>query len=83
MQDSARLGLRPPVASLRERIAPAYGLNYHRESRTLLMPLDEKSEWTMGLKLNLNAAPNVETAPSSGLNIQPRSTPGFIFQKKF
>ena len=82
-EDSARLGLRPPVASLRERLAPAYGLSYHRESKSLLMPLDEKNEWTMGLNFNLNAAPNVEAAPSSGLNLLPRRTPGLIFQKKF
>jgi hypothetical protein len=82
-QDSARLSLRPPVASLRERLAPAYGLSYHRESKSLLMPLDEKNEWSLGLNLNLNAVPNVETSPSSGLNLQPRRTPGLTFQKKF
>jgi hypothetical protein len=74
--------LRPPVASLRERLAPAYGLSYHRESKTLLLPLDEKNEWTMGLNLNLNSVPNVGSPPS-GLNLEPRRTPGFIFQKKF
>ena len=82
--DAARLGLRPPSAALRERVAPSYGLNYHRESKSLLMPLDQKNEWSMGLNLNLNAgSTGVETAPDQGLNLQPRRTPGLIFNKKF
>jgi hypothetical protein len=82
LQDGARLGLRPPAASLRERTELPFGLNYSREARSLLMQLDEKNEWGLGLNLNLNATPAVELAPS-GLHMAPRNTPGLMLQKKF
>lgn len=76
---------RAPASALRERTAPVYGLSYHRESKSLLLPLDQKNAWSMGLNLNLNAdgAGSAGTAADSGLTLQPRRTPGFIFNKKF
>jgi hypothetical protein len=81
-QDASGIGLRPPASSVRERINLPFGLNYSREAKSLMMQLDEKNEWGLGLNLNLNATTAVELAPP-GLHIAPRRTPGLVLQKTF
>jgi hypothetical protein len=81
-QDATGIGLRPPGASLRERINLPFGLNYSREAKSLLMQLDEKNEWGLGLNLNVNATPAVDLAPP-GLYIAPRRTPGLMLLRSF
>lgn len=80
--ESAPLGLRPPAAYARERIDLPFGLNYSRDARSLLMQLDDKNEWGLGLNLNLNSTPAVELSPP-GLHLSPKRTPGLMLQKKF
>ena len=82
LQDVARQSLRAPVTALRDRILLPYGLSYHRDSKSLLMQPDEKSDWGIGINLNLNASSLPELAPS-GINLVPKRTPGLTFQKKF
>ena len=82
LPDSAKFGLRPPVASLRERIQLPYGLSYYRDSKSLLLQPDENSDWGVGLNLNLGNTPGVAPAPTDQL-FQSRRTPGLMFQKKF
>jgi len=82
LQDSSRQGLRPPATSLRQRIDLPFGLNYSREAKSLVMPLDDKNEWGVGLNLNLNASPAVELSPP-GLHLAPKRTPGLMLLKQF
>ena len=99
LQDVARQSLRAPVTALRDRILLPYGLSYHRDSKSLLMQPDEKSDWGIGINLNLNASSLPELATKagmigmartwalelapSGINLVPKRTPGLTFQKKF
>ena len=76
------VGLRRPATSLRERIDLPFGLNYNREAKSLLMPLDDKNEWGVGVNMNLSATPAVET-PQSGLQLAPKRTPGLMLHRKF
>ena len=43
------VGLRRPANNLRERIDLPFGLNYNRDAKSLLMPLDDKNEWGVGV----------------------------------
>lgn len=76
------IGLRRPAANLHERIDLPFGLNYNRDAKSLLMPLDDKNEWGVGVNLNLNATPSVDT-PQSGLQLAPKRTPGLMLHRKF
>ncbi len=86
-QDSAPVGLRRPASELREhaglrnRIELPFGLNYNRDSRSLLMQLDEKNEWGVGLNLNVAAPPTELSAP--GLQLAPKRTPGLMLHRNF
>ena len=80
-QDSA-VGLRRPAHSLRERIELPFGLNYSRESKSLLLPLDDKNEWGVGVNLNVMGTPAVDLNPP-GLQLAPKRTPGLMLQRKF
>lgn len=73
------VGLRPSSRS-RDNISLPFGMNYRRGS--LAMSLDEKNESGFGLQLYMNRAQEVELAPS-GLGLQPKPTPGIIFNKRF
>ena len=59
------------------------GLSYSGDAKSVMMPLDDKNEWGVGLNLNLNAPPAVEIAPNSTLGLQPRRTPGVMLQRRF
>ena len=76
------VGLRRPANNLRERIDLPFGLNYNRDAKSLLMPLDDKNEWGVGVNLNLGATPTIET-PQSGLQLAPKRTPGLMLHRKF
>ena len=77
------VGLRPQAASAAQGIALPFGLNYSRETKSLMLPLDQKSEWGVGLNLNVNSSPGLEQSPSSGLGLQPKRTPGVTLHRKF
>ncbi len=80
---SGALGLKPQSGSAKRGIDLPYGMNYNSETRSLMMPLDEKSEWGVGLNLNVNSLPNLEQSPSSGIGLQPKRVPGVMLQKRF
>lgn len=77
------LGLKPQSGDLKQGIALPYGLNYSSETKSLIMPLDEKNEWGLGLNLNVNSSAHVDQSPSSGLGLQPKRVPGVTLQKRF
>jgi len=77
------LGLKPNSGSVRSGIDLPFGMNYSRETKSLMMPLDQKNEWGVGLNLNLNSAPGLEQSATPGLGLQPKRTPGIMLQKKF
>jgi hypothetical protein len=74
------VGLRPSARS--DSILLPFGMTYSRESRSLVMPFGDKNDYGVGLQLNVNRYQEVELAPS-GLGLQPRRTPGIIFNKRF
>lgn len=80
--ESPTIGLRPPPAPPRERIELPLGLNYSRDAKSLLLPIDDKNEWGVGINLNLNASKPVELSPP-GLHLEPKRAPGLMLQKKF
>jgi hypothetical protein len=81
---SGTFGLKPNAAGAKEGIALPFGMNYSSESKSLVMPLGEKSDWGVGLNLNVNSSARaIESAPSSALGLQPKRTPGLTLQRKF
>ena len=76
------LGLKLNSATTQGSDLP-YGLTYSGDAKSVMMPLDQKNEWGVGLNLNLNSPPAVELAPSSSLGLQPRRTPGVMLQRRF
>lgn len=76
-------GLKPQSASSKEDIALPFSLNYSRATKSVMMPLDEKDSWGIGLMLNVNSAPGLEPATAPALGLQPKRAPGIMLQKKF
>ena len=76
-----RVGLKPRSAAIGSDLP--LGLSYSGDAKSVMMPLDDKNEWGVGLNLNLNAPPAVEIAPNSTLGLQPRRTPGVMLQRRF
>ena len=75
------LGLKPP-GTTKNAIELPFGLNYSREAKSLVMPLNDKSEWDIGVNMNMNSSRSVEIAPS-GQGLQPKLAPGVIINRKF
>jgi hypothetical protein len=76
-------GLRPQSTSRREGLALPFSLNYSRETKSVMMPLDEKNTWGVGVMFNLYSAPGLEPTTAPALGLQPKRTPGIMLQKKF
>ena len=76
-------GLKPQPASRNEGLALPFSLNYSRETRSVMMPLDEKNTWDVGVMFNVNSAPGLEPATAPALGLQPKRTPGILLQKRF
>jgi len=76
------LGLKPNSGA-KEGINLPFGINYSSETKSFLVPIDQKNEWGIGLNLNVNSSRSVELAPTSVLGLQPKRTPGVTLQKKF
>jgi hypothetical protein len=76
-------GLKPQAASGKERVELPFSLNYSSMTKSVVMPLDEKDSWAVGLMLNLSSAPGLEPATAPALGLQPKRTPGIMLQKRF
>jgi hypothetical protein len=80
----SHLGLKPQSGSAASNgIELPFGINYNREAKGLVVPLDQKNEWGVGVGLNINSSSTVELSPSSSLGLQPKRAPGFMLHKKF
>ena len=79
----SQLGLKPQTSNLPGGITLPFGIDYHRETKGLVMPLDQKSEWGVGVGLNLNSSSIIEMSPSSALGLQPKRAPGVMLNRKF
>ena len=77
------LGLKPQSYSGAGIGGLPYGLNYNRDTKGLVMPLDEKNEWGVGVGLNLNSSQTVELSPNGLQGIQPKRAPGLLLNRKF
>lgn len=77
------IGLKPQPGGSREGLALPFSLSYRRATRSIMMPLDEKNTWDVGVMFNVNSAPGLEPATSPALGLQPKRTPGILLQKKF
>ena len=78
-----QLGLKPHPGARVSGIELPFGLNYNRDTKGLVMPLDQKSEWGVGVGLQINSYSTVELSPSNTLGLQPKRAPGFMLHKKF
>ena len=80
----SHLGLKPQSGAASSAMGLPFGLKYSGEAKSLIMPLDQKNQWGVGIGLNLNSSNTVELSPSSSLGLQPnKRTPGVMLQKKF
>ena len=77
------IGLKPQSGSSKEGLALPFSLNYSRATKSVMMPLDEKNTWDVGVMLNVNSTPGLEPATAPALGLQPKRTPGIMLQKKF
>ncbi len=78
-----QFGLKPPTSNLPAGITLPFGIDYHRDAKGLLMPLDQKNEWGVGIGLNLNSSSIVELSPSGVLGLSPKRAPGVMLNRKF
>ncbi len=79
----SQLGLKPHTAESVSGIELPFGLSYNRDAKGVVMPLDQKSEWGVGVGLNVNSASAVDPAISNPLGLVPKRTPGLLLHKKF
>jgi hypothetical protein len=79
----SHLGLKPNSYSNSGGLGLPYGIDYSREAKGLVVPLDQRSEWGVGVGLNLNSSEVVELSPSSALGQQLKRAPGVMLNRKF
>jgi len=79
----SHLGLKPNSSANSSSIGLPFGIDYSREAKGLVMPLDQKNEWGVGIGLNLNSSKVIELSPSGALGLQPKSAPGLMLHRKF
>ena len=78
----SHLGLKPQGNA--GSVGLPFGLNYSSETKGVVIPIDQKNEWGVGVGLNINSSKTIELSPSSSLGLQPGNrTPGIMLQKKF
>src|SRR4051812_47066963 len=81
---TGNLGLKPSTGQSAPAAALPFGIDYNREVRGLMVPIDEKNEWGVGVGLNMNQSKVIELSPGSALGLQqPNRTPGLTLHKKF
>jgi hypothetical protein len=76
-------GLKPQSASSKEGLALPFSLNYSSATKSIMMPLDDKNSWGIGLMLNINPAHGLEPTTAPALGLQPKRAPGIMLQKNF
>jgi len=81
---SSNLGLKPSNVSGAASALP-YGIDYNRETRSLVVPLDRKNDWGVGVGLNMNTSSRIiELSPGGVLGLQqPNRAPGLMLHGKF
>lgn len=81
---SSNLGLKPSNVPGAASALP-YGIDYNRETRSLVVPLDRKNDWGVGVGLNMNTSSRIiELSPSGVLGLQqPSRAPGLMLHGKF
>jgi hypothetical protein len=80
---SSNLGLKPSNVPGSASALP-YGIDYNREAKSLVMPLDRKNDWGVGVGLNMNTSRIIELSPSGVLGLQqPNRAPGLMLHGKF
>lgn len=77
------VGLRPQSTRGWYDISLPFGINYSSATRSVMVPLDEKREWGVGVILNVNPPQGLEVMSAPALGLQPKRTPGILLQKKF
>ena len=77
----SNLGLKPHSNS--NGIGLPSGLDYSQQAKGVVMPLDDKSQWGVGVGMNLNSSSVIELSPNSVLGLQPKRAPGIMLNRKF
>jgi len=79
----SHLGLKPQSSANSGGIGLPYSIDYSREAKGLVVPLDQKSEWGVGVGMNLNSSEVVELSPNSAMSQQLKRAPGLMLNRKF
>jgi hypothetical protein len=80
----SNLGLKPNTSGTAAATILPFGIDYNREAKSLMMPLDGRNEWGVGVGLNINASKIIELSPGGVLGLQqPNRAPGVTLHKKF
>ena len=79
----SQIGLKPKANTTVSGIELPFGLNYNRDAKGLLMPLDKKNEWGIGVGLNVNSSSSVDSSISNPLGLVQKRAPGLMLHKKF
>ena len=80
---SSNLGLKPSSGSGSASALP-YGIDYNREAKSIVMPLDRKNDWGVAIGLNMNSSRIIELSPGGVLGLQqPNRAPGLMLHGKF
>ena len=77
------LGLKPPSSASWSEIGLPFSLRYHTATRSVLVPIDEKSAWGVGITLNVSPGPGLEMSSVPALGLQLKRTPGLTLQRRF
>ena len=77
------LGLEPPPGGSGSIELPL-GLTFRDDTKSVNLPLADKSGWSLGIGLNLNPPGPVELSPSTSLGLlQPKPAARFQLEKRF
>jgi hypothetical protein len=58
-----------------------FDIDYSRETKNLLLPLDEHKHWGIGVNLDIGNAKEFNS--DSGLGVELKKTPGLVLQRNF
>jgi hypothetical protein len=83
---TASYELSPNAQGLKAKVprsALPFGMDYNGAARTLIVPLDDRYDWGVGLDFDAGSPPPIELAPASSLGLQPKHSPGLLLQRRF
>jgi len=59
------------------------GIGYGNNANDVTIPRGDKTDWSLGLRFNLNSSQPVESSPNNGLGLQRKPAPGIVLERRF